>query len=60
MLPVETCRNSNAAQMKPADAFAELEEELARTRSPFQAFMDRARLGVHRYSPQPDGKLLFM
>jgi PAS domain S-box-containing protein len=38
---------------------AELEEELARTRAAFQTFMDRAPFGVHRYSLQPDDRLLF-
>ncbi|HTP58350.1 MAG TPA: PAS domain S-box protein, partial [Spirochaetia bacterium] len=38
---------------------AQLEEELARTRKAFQTFMDRAPFGVHRYSLQPDGRLLF-
>jgi two-component system cell cycle sensor histidine kinase/response regulator CckA len=38
---------------------AELEEELAHTRAAFQTFMDRAPFGVHRYSLQPDGRLLF-
>jgi two-component system cell cycle sensor histidine kinase/response regulator CckA len=38
---------------------AGLEEELARTRAAFQTFMDRAPFGVHRYSLQPDGTLLF-
>ncbi len=38
---------------------AELETELARTRTAFQTFMDRAPFGVHRYSLQPDGRLLF-
>lgn len=38
---------------------AELEAELARTRTAFQTFMDKAPFGVHRYSLQPDGRLLF-